>query len=130
MAKKPANADKQPKTVPIPLEDYIAIINNNSIGVEFWQPPAKDKERFGDLLGIWPISRTTTTVVNPMGFTPLEKRLDEVFGCLTVIDVKPKRISPDDYSFEERRAKLRQRHIQYIKSTDAQEIIDILRKGI
>lgn len=108
------------------MEKLLFMLNSPETSCTFW----KVNEPHAHIMGIRPVKRTTIEMVNPNGFNPYEKKIEEnLFKCfkIFILDNKKEYISTNEDAIV--RKEIEKSGIVYVKHSDLIFIIDYIRKS-
>lgn len=108
------------------IDKLLFIFNAPETSCIFW----KVNEPNAHLMGIRPVKRTTVEVVNPNGFNPYDKKIEEnLFKCfkIFILDSKENIVMTDEEI--KNKQEIEKNGIIYIKNNDLIYIFDTVRKS-
>ena len=109
------------------IENLLSILNSPESSCTFW----KINEPHVHLMGIRPVKRTTVEVINPNGFNPYDKKIEEnLFKCFKIFIENNKEHYPTDEEKINIRNELEKSGIVYITHHDLISIFESVRRSI
>lgn len=108
------------------IEKLLFILNSPETSCIFW----KVNEPHAHLMGIRPVKRTTVEVINPNGFNPYDKKIEEnLFKCFKIFILDNKRDVVINEEEIKNRKEIEKNGIIYIKNNDLICIFETVRKS-
>lgn len=109
------------------IENLLSILNSPETSCTFW----KVNEPYAHLMGIRPVRRTTIEVINPNGFNPYDKKIEEnLFKCFKIFIKDSKKDLPLDENEINIRPEIEKNGIIYIEGHDLISITESVRRSI
>lgn len=108
------------------IEKLLFILNSPETSCLFW----RINEPNAHLMGIRPVKRTTVEVVNPNGFNPYDKKIEEnLFKCfkIFILDSKNNIVMTEEEI--KNKKDIEKSGVIYIKNNDLVYIFDCVRKS-